>query len=569
VQQGVPAAGRVAASGPMTRTMEPSSQRRGPGGGAGLSALNRVAAPGGAVRRVIGSVWIWPMVVMAALGWHGIGGPIMWRDELATWSAASRSVPQLWHMVHHIDAVTGAYYFGMHFWIALFGDSPTAMRVPSLIAMTGAAGLVALIGRRLGGYTAGLSGGLVFALIPSISRFGQEARPYAVATFFAALATLLLLRALERPGWRRWAPYALALAAAGAANLLTMAVIAAHAIVTALYLWRPPAGSGRIRRDVAAGFCLSALVAVILDSPIIVEGHKQRFEQIGTLQSPPLSQITGLNGSLGIWPELFCSTGVALAVILLAVASLASRSRRASVCCLAVAFVPIAVLWAASQGSSSYWLARYLLFTVPAWAAAAGLGIAEVARLAARLRGRWLAAVPVVAGVVLIAVVGWPDQQAIRQAEAHNWWSYPNPVGDYPVDYAGAANVIAAHERPGDAIVFQVNDDNHWMVDNGVDYYLRLGHRPVPAVAFQARTQAQADGFQPVECADPAQCLGTEPRLWLVYINHLVPGGRYRDPYAGIRPGQAAVLSARHFTIARVYEVDGITLALLVRGVSP
>jgi mannosyltransferase len=547
----------------MTRTMVRAGLRGQPGDGR-WAGLARAAAPGGALRRLAGSVWLWPMLVTAVVGSYQIGGPIMWRDELATWSAASRSVPQLWHMVHHIDAVMAAYYLGMHFWIVLFGDSPAAMRVPSLIAMTGAAGLVALIGRRLGGYTAGLAGGLVFALIPSISRYGQEARPYAIATFFAALATLLLLRALERPGWRRWVPYALALAAGGASNLLTLAVLAAHAIVTAWHCWRPPEGSDGKRRDVAAGFCLSAVAAVILDSPIIVEGHKQRFEQIGTLQSPPLSQLTGLNGSLGVWPQLFCSTGVAVVVILLAVASLAGASRRASVCCLAIAFVPIALIWGASQGSSSYWLARYLLFTVPAWAAAAGLGIAAVARLAARVGARWLTAAGVLAGVVLIAVIGWPDQQAIRHSEAHNWWSYPNPIGDFPVDYVGAANVIAAHSKPGDGIIFQVSDDNHWMVDNGVEYYLRLEHQPTPPVVFQAKTQAQADGFQPVECADPAQCLHGTPRLWLVYINHLVRNGRYRDPYAAIAPGRAAVLQARHYTISRVYEADGITLALLL-----
>jgi mannosyltransferase len=524
----------------------------------------RWAAPGGLVRRAAGSVWLLPMIVTAVVGWYRIGGPIMWRDELATWSAASRTVPQLWRMVHHIDAVLGVYYLGMHFWIALWGDSPTAMRVPSLIAMTGAAGLVALIGRRLGGYTAGLSGGLVFALIPSISRYAQEARPYAIATFFAALATLLLLRALERPDWRRWAPYALALAAAGASNLLTLALIAGHAIAVALHYWRPPAGSDSRRRDVAGGFCFSAVAAVILDSPIIVEGHQQTAEQIGTLLRPTLSQLTGLNGSLGVWSELFCSTGVAMAVILLAVASLAGPSRRASLCCLASAFVPIVVIWGASQGSSSYWFARYLLFTVPAWAAAAGLAIAGAARLAAGLRGRWLVAVPVVAGVALIAAIGWPDQQAIRHTEAHNWWSYPNPVGDVPADYAAAANVIAAHEKPADGIIFQVSDGNHWMVDNGVDYYLRLEHRPVPAVVFQARTPAQAGSFQPVECADPAQCLPAESRLWLVYVNHLVPGGRYRDPYAAIGPDKVAVLRARHYVIARRYEADGITVVLLV-----
>ena len=83
--------------------------------------------------------------------------PMLWRDELATWSATSRTVPQLWMMVHHIDAVLGVYYFGLHLWLAVFGDSATAMRLPSAIAMTVSAAAVALAGRRLGGAGAGLA----------------------------------------------------------------------------------------------------------------------------------------------------------------------------------------------------------------------------------------------------------------------------------------------------------------------------------------------------------------------------------------------------------------------------
>jgi hypothetical protein len=92
----------------MTRTMVRAGLRGQPGDGARWPGLARVAGPGGVVRRAAGSVWLWPMLVMAVVGSYQIGGPIMWRDELATWSAASRSVPQLWHMVHHIDAVMGA-----------------------------------------------------------------------------------------------------------------------------------------------------------------------------------------------------------------------------------------------------------------------------------------------------------------------------------------------------------------------------------------------------------------------------------------------------------------------------
>ena len=184
-----------------------------------------VAAPEQApTRRPVVKYLTWgvPAVVSLALGLFEVGVPQLWRDELASWSAASRTLPQLWAMLHNIDAVLGIYYFGLHLWMTVFGDSATAMRVPSVIAMAGAAAVVGLIGRRLGGGLAGLASGLIFALIPSVSRYAQEARPYAFATFFAALATLMFLRAMERPGWSRWAIYAVVLGAAGAANLVAV-----------------------------------------------------------------------------------------------------------------------------------------------------------------------------------------------------------------------------------------------------------------------------------------------------------------------------------------------------------
>ena len=59
----------------------------------------------------------------------------------------------------------------LHVWMAAFGDSADAMRAPSVLAMAGAAACVALIGRRLAGNRAGLLAGLVFALVPSVTRF--------------------------------------------------------------------------------------------------------------------------------------------------------------------------------------------------------------------------------------------------------------------------------------------------------------------------------------------------------------------------------------------------------------
>jgi mannosyltransferase len=537
----------------MTGTLTRPGRWRGHPSGTSLPARSRMAQTAGALRRVIGAVWIWPMLVTAVIGGHGITAAVMWRDELATWQAASRSVAQLWHMVHNVDAVLGVYYLGMHFWMALFGDSPAAMRAPSLIAMTGTAGLVALAGRRLGGPTAGLAAGLVFAVIPSVSRFAEEARPYALVMFFTALATLLLLRALERPSWARWALYALAVAAAGAFNVLALCLLTGHALGAAIRCWRPAKDSVGGRREIAFGFCLAALAGVTLDLPVMIAGHRQTAEQIGGLARPALSQLLGQSGTVRLWPELFYSTAVAVAVLVFAAASLRGPSLRASAYSLATAFVPIAVLWAASQGTVSYWYIRYLMFTVPAWAVAAGLGIAGMepgSAAARRARGIGVAAI-----VALIAILGIPDQHAIRQAEAHNWWSYPDTVGDYPANYTGAAKVIAEHERPGDGIVFK--RDDRWMVDIGVDYYLR--GRAKPADVFLIKTPAQAGRLTAVECAHPARCLRGEPRLWVVYQ------GNERDPYAAIEPAKAAALHAARYATQRVYAEDGLTVALMTR----
>jgi mannosyltransferase len=500
------------------------------------------------------------------LCWYRIANPVLWRDELSTWSAASRSLPQLWHMLHNVDAVLGCYYFLLHGWMIVFGDSPTAMRMPSAIAMSGAAAVVALTGRRLAGPAAGLTSGLVFAVIPSVSRYGQEARPYAFAVLFAALATLLLLRALERPGVLRWGGYALALAATGAFQLIALTILAGHAIWVLTNLRRPlpRAGQGADLADrqagryaawATAGFAGAAVVGLALDFPVLCEGYKQRAAQIAGLTKPAVSQLTGFDGSLGLWGQLFAAVAVAAVVLVLALLSLAGPVRRAAACCLATGLVPILLLWVVSQGGTSYWFVRYLLFTVPAWALAAGLGITGLARARLGSGGRFAV---ISAAVGLTALVGLPNQGAIRQPEAHNWWTYPAPGGDIPANYLGAALVIRQHERPGDAIVYR---RNAWslQVDIGVEYYLR-GERQ-PADVLVVRTPAQ-DGtvYSAQECADPTTCLRRAGhRLWVVYA------GTSRDPFTSIEPAKAAAVQAAGYRIRQVYEEDGITVVLMTR----
>ena len=101
--------------------------------------------------------------------------------------------------------------------------------------------MVALIGRRLISPRAGLLAGLLFAVLPETTRYGQEARSYALVTALAATASYLLVRVLDagagpaaaqrRPARRRWLlGYGLVLAALGLVNFFALTLIPAHAL---------------------------------------------------------------------------------------------------------------------------------------------------------------------------------------------------------------------------------------------------------------------------------------------------------------------------------------------------
>jgi mannosyltransferase len=526
-------------------------------------------------------------VVTAALGLFEIGVPQLWRDELASWSAASRTLPQLWGMLHNIDAVLGLYYLGLHLWMAVFGQSATAMRLPSVIAMTAAAAVVALIGRRLGGGTAGLASGLVFALIPSVSRYAQEARPYAFATLFAALALLAFLRAMERPRWSRWAVYTVLLAAAGAANLIALCVAAGPLVIVVWDFCQRTIrvggdGSADTGRSLPGGrltpegspllltgrFVVAVVAGAVLVSPLVVEGHSQQGWQIGSQPTPHVAQLVGISG--GLWQELFGSVPAAVVIMLLGLAALVvapgSRARVAAGYAFAFAIAPVIAVWLISRGPTSYWTFRYMLFSVSGWAVAAGLGISYLAAWLGRTRLSRLTG-PVsprfaVAGVLVavVGLVGLHDQVNLRQNEAHNLWAYPEtPSNGQPVDYQAAASVVAAHARPGDGIVYQVSDSNHYLVDTSVAYYLRGKFTPTPV--FQAQSQVQANSLQPVECIDPSACITGTPRIWVVYVDHLAS-----DPFSALQYSQSAFLQTLGYQAQQLYQENGMTVALLTVG---
>jgi len=466
-----------------------------------------------------GAVWAVPALLTAAIGATGLGDAQLWRDELAAWSGASRPVGDLLRMVGNIDAVSGAYYLFLHYWIALFGDSVTALRAPSVLAMAAAAGFTAALGTRLYDARAGLLAGLLFAVLPSTSRYAQEARSYAFVSCFAVLATLLLVAALHRPTRLRWLGYTAAVALLGLMNLVALTLLAGHLVLVALSL------RGRDRRW--WHWAVTVAVAGLLVAPLALLGLGQQSQQLNWVDTPAPGELLALPGAL--------TQAAAVGGMLLGLAAVGLGLRaRPGIALAACVLAPVVLVFAAAQ-LTPLWVVRYLVFTLPFACLLAGAALAGL-----RLTYALLV-------LAVLAVLGAPAQAALRRT--HEW---PRSAA---IDYAAAAGAVAAGQRPGDGIVYSPRTGSWPMLDLAMEYHLR-DDRPRDVLAATGRRE-RADLWVG-ECPRPAECLAGVERVWLLVR------GDHDDPVAALADGKRDALRAG-YRVERSRQLPGLTLALLVR----
>jgi mannosyltransferase len=421
-----------------------------------------------------------PAVAGLAVGGYKIGYPSLWRDEASTKTVVGRSVGQIFALLHHTDAVHGAYYVLMHFVVGVLGTSATALRLPSLLGMTVACAFTAAIGRRLvvlaGAPLArftGLCAGLVFATAPYMTRYAQEARSYAIVTMFATIATYLLLRAAS-DGRRWWAAYGVAIALCGLFNVFALLILVphglslliarareraavAHAAVAltrgetvpggrspGLSAFAPDGLTGRRMAGLPLRWLIASGAAVLVLIPLGAVAFGQR-SQVNWMTRPKFGAVVSLAyNAAGSWrliaPVFALAVGGVLAGLIV------DRSRRPltpGVVAFPWMVLPPAILIGVSEVRPIY-DERYVEFCLPALAILVAWGIAWIVRLAAATPLRnagiaWLPSAIVIVGLVALLVS--PDKQ-IRLNSAR------------PDNLEAAATVIGAAEKPGDIILY-------------------------------------------------------------------------------------------------------------------
>ncbi|MEV5107503.1 glycosyltransferase family 39 protein [Streptomyces massasporeus] len=376
------------------------------------------------------------MAVMLAIGLWGLDRGGMWGDESVTFQVAQRTVPQIWRLLHDVDAVHGLYYLFMHAVLTVH-PSEVVLRLPSVCAATATAGLVAAVGVRLAGPRVGLGAGVLYAITPMTGHYAQEGRSYALVAAGVAGATLLLVRTVDAGGARAWWPYGTVVALTCVLHELAVPVLGAHAVTLALL---------RVPGRVWSGWGRAAGAVALLVLPLVWVSQGQAG-QVAWLVPPGWDRVERLarNFSPGQAGPVF------LAALLLMTAGL--RERRTAAVALPLLLVPPGILMTVSQVRPLYH-DRYVLYALAGASLLVAAGAGRVARALGRVRfdGRRMRVgrrqVRVLLGVtgVLAVTVTFLNQLPVHRQD--------RSAAHRPDNLAGVSALAVRQMRPGDPVLF-------------------------------------------------------------------------------------------------------------------
>ena len=325
-------------------------------------------------------------VFVAALGLGVIrlGAQPLSFDEQFTRDTATLAWSGIWDAARDTEAPHLVYYGLLKPWLAVFGTSDWALRLPSVLFGALAAAATALLGSRLFSDLAGLVAGLALAASSFFVSWSQAARGYTLAVLLATIATYAFVRACEERSTAWWAAWAAALAAAGWVNVYAFSVVAAHLLAFLLLRPRPPTR--------VPGLAALAALAVFLPQLVLVaSGDNGQLDWIPT--------PTPRHVAVGMWdwasrnPVALLAAAIGLVQMLRGAVPAAARWKTALVATWLAA--PLVATLIASIVQPAF-EARYVLVGLPALALAIGAGVVSLPR-------RWALVLAIVLAISLTA----------------------------------------------------------------------------------------------------------------------------------------------------------------------
>jgi hypothetical protein len=427
------------------------------------------------------------LLLAFALRVFRLGVQSFWADEGYGLYLASASLPDLTRDIFVDLNHVPLYFFALHFWIRLVGDSELAVRYFSLIGGVLTVVLTFRIGRSLLGRAVGIVAAALAAVAPFHVYYSQEARMHIWTTALCLLAANALVWALDRPAaWRRWALFA----AAGVLGLYTFYyagfALAGLSLAGGVALLLRRDWRGFVRLGVANAAVLlafapwAALVAVRL-----AEQAQHKGKDFVTYAAPDFLNLNWKTFVAGvtaeperlawpIWP-------VALALLLGAVALRRSRYRLILPLYLVVPLLGVFLV----NLRYPHFLPRYLLLATPAFYLLLAGGLVLPLRWP-RPAAVVAAPLAVAGGVVFLLTAG----QSLANAYFNSAY--------FRDDYRGVAQTITVTAQPDDAIVLNAP----WQIYNFPYYY--KGGLPLVGLPYE----------------DPLDPAITEPKLRALVAQH-------------------------------------------------
>lgn len=119
----------------------------------------------------------------------------IWYDEACSWFTAKQSFPMgIMDNLLHLDLQhTPLYFFLLHLWIKLFGDSEVAMRILSLLFGIGTLPLVYIATKKITNNKIALFSLAISAVSPLLVLFSAEVRMYPMVVFLVVLSLNFLI----------------------------------------------------------------------------------------------------------------------------------------------------------------------------------------------------------------------------------------------------------------------------------------------------------------------------------------------------------------------------------------
>lgn len=434
------------------------------------------------------------LILALALRLYNLTYHSMWLDETVSVDWARMPAGDIVHSASTMrtTAHPAFSYLALRAWLLVFGDSEAALRGQSAFFGMVLVALLYALGRDMASRRVGLLAALLAAINPYLIWYSQEVRMYALLATLSAASVWCLWRALQGGRLRWWLGY-LATAIAAMYTVIIGALLApVHLLL--IVLARPAPW-----RRVLAGAVAVALAGLSF-LPITLTAWRSSGTIATERAVPTLASLFTatpvfllLRQAEQPW-TLLAAPGVALALV--GAAAALRRNWRCGLFLLLYLAVPLGLIFALSVWRLPIFGAPYVIMAAAPFLLLLALGIDTLWR-----RRR-------VAGVVSLVVIAVISVFAMRG----NWQRSTGKE-----DWRAAAQYIATHAAPGDAIL-AVPD----YASIPLKYY-KPGNVPVlQPFGGPVSPEGIAQGLQGIEQFDT---------LWLVWSHgeQIDPAGQVRQ----------------------------------------